>query len=84
MKYFLIANWYRLVMAFSALIFSIGFTIWTTKYNTAKAGEPVKSSPRDLNPSSKIVSVGRTIYAVTWNSSYNRYDVEKLETVSSQ
>lgn len=81
MKY-LLTNWYRLVVAFSLFLFSVGFTIFVLKYNSAKAGEPT-TSVHQTNAKGEVyvVAIGKNIYSVSYNTLIDKYEATLITSV---
>lgn len=65
-------------MALSALIFSIGFSIWALKSNPAKAGEPTIDLKRDFQDKQFFESKG-ALYQVQYNS-FDGWKASKILT----
>lgn len=81
MKNFITNNWYKIILSFSAIIFSLGFMIYALKSNNAYAGTPPATSNKNArsNDDIYIVAIGKDIYEVQWDNSVSRY-VAKLAT----
>ena len=77
MKQFIFCNWYKLSMAFAALVFSFGFAIWAVKYNPAKAGEPNINSVNAENQE-YVVAAGTKIYRVFFPLHGNKWIVQHI------
>lgn len=78
MKHFITANWYRLLMVTSLLIFSTAFFISVIKNNVAIAGTPTKLT-KEPPENRWIVANEKGIFEVTWDkTSYPYYKCDKI------
>ena len=80
MKALILKNWYKISMAFSALIFSLGFLIFSVRNNSAHAGIPKSPSTKEGDSNKQwVVGVGNNIYLVTYNNiALNKWEFEKI------
>lgn len=83
MKRFISQNWYKLLMSISAILFSIGFLVFATKFNTSKAGEPDKNvRQNDHVQGVHVVGTGDGIYEVYWDITTSKYVSRNIRDIT--
>jgi hypothetical protein len=79
MRSSILKNWYKLSIAFSLLLFAFGFLIFSVKYNTAFAGNPIPPAlNKNMEDQTWIVGAGNSIYEVTYSASFKKYETKKI------